>query len=183
MRKIRPRYYAIIILLTIILMCLFSCVATRKQRERFLKENCVLNSIVKDSIRVEIKEVEKTVTIHDTIQIKSYLPNPCSEMCDSLGNVKKGFSKSVKNNKGTNTTLYEKDGGIEAKTEIEGIKTKATFIDTTINRFRSEIQQVRDNCKLEHLTKWDSFWIRLGQILSGLIGIVAIGFGFKKWFS
>lgn len=49
-----------------------------------------------------------------------------------------------------------------------------TSNDTTVKHSRITKEQLRADCKLEHLSKWDSFWIRVGQILSTIVGVITL---------
>lgn len=155
---------ALIVLISIFLS---SCV-TLKQRERICA-TCSVKTIIKDSIQVKIIEKTVQVTVHDTISILA--DNPCKDMCDSLGRLKKGFKEVFKDKKGTTTTLSENNGKLAINEDLTGLKTKATFRDTTIEKFHSKIEQI-PQCQKEHRTSFDYFcrWFFyiIGSIILGL---------------
>lgn len=151
----------------ILLVFLNSCV-TQRQRERILKD-CVTSSYKKDSIQIQIKERLIPFEVHDTIPY--LLPNPCADLCDSLGKLKSSFTAKVKGKNGSNLSLKVKDNELQIEDEVK-VKGTVTANDTTKKITTTIKEQVRDNCKLEHLSKWDSFWIKTGQILSAIIALV-----------
>lgn len=143
----------IAILAVVVIICSFSSCLTLKQRERVCA-TCPTNTIIKDSIRIKIVEKTREVIIHDTLKIIA--DNPCKEMCDSLGKLKKGFKKTLRSDKGTTTILEEKDGKLDIEEDLTGLKTKGTFKDTTIEKYHSKFEQV-PQCFREHRTSFDGF--------------------------
>jgi hypothetical protein len=164
--KVNTRYIAYAVIALIAMLFLFSC-----SYEKNLAKWCARCS-VKDSIVVQIREREKEVVVHDTLKIRSFLPSPCNEMCDSLGNVKKGFTKEVVSDKGTKTILKEQNGGLGISSSIDGVKTKAIVKDTCISKFRT----IRAACDQEHTTDWNGFTNIWFWITAALL---ALYFGFK----
>lgn len=132
------------------------------------KEPCITSSHTKDSIVYKIREKKVPYFIKDSFPY--FLPNPCADLCDSLGKLKQTFVAQIKGKNGSNLSLKVKDNKlfIEDKTVSDGT---VTLNDTTVNHFRETKEQLRADCKLEHLSKWDSFWIRVGQILSIIVGV------------
>jgi hypothetical protein len=151
----------------VLLVVLNSCV-TQRQRERILKD-CVTSSYRKDSIQIQIKERLIPFEVHDTIPY--LLPNPCADLCDSLGKLKSSFTAKVKGKNGSNLSLKVKDNELQIEDEVK-VKGTVTANDTTKKITSTTKEQVRDNCQREHLTGWDSFWIKTGQILSAIIALV-----------
>jgi hypothetical protein len=123
--------------------------------------------VIKDSVTVKIEYKDRPVIVHDTTYIESFYPNPCAALCDSLGRVKKGFSVTVPNTKGTTTTLKEKNGGIVAETPLNGMSVIASVPSTTV----TSKETVRAECPLEHLTWCDKLWIKVGKGTACIIGL------------
>lgn len=154
------------------MVILNSCV-TQKQRERILKD-CVTSSSRKDSVALIIQERLIPYVIHDSIPY--LLPNPCSELCDSLGRLKHDFKATITSDKGTKISLSVKNNKLSINDNLNGLKGVVKTKDTTEKHYTTIKEQVRDNCKLDHLTKWDSFQIIGFRILAGLIALFV---GFK----
>ena len=86
-------------------------------------------------------------------------------MCDTNGKVKKGFKETVPTDKGTTTTLEEKDGGIEDVTGINGIQVNATVRDTCESKYLT----VPAHCDKQHRTDFDGFCRIWFYITAGII--------------
>jgi len=166
-----------LILAAIFLFLLNSCV-TLKQRERILKD-CVTSSYRKDSIQIIVKDKLMPYEIHDTIPY--WLPNPCANLCDSAGNLKTNFSSKISSKDGSELDLKVKNNKLIIDDNVN-LKDNITIKDTSINHITTIKEQVHENCKLKHLTDWDIFWIKVGQILSGLIGGAILLLVLKKLF-
>lgn len=186
-----PSSFAKIILFLILALCaagLFSCISEKKRAK--ICATCMLKETVKDSVSVKdsvakipvIKSV--TVTIHDTL--KYSLPNPCADLCDSLGNLK-AFKKEIKSDKGAKLQIYSQGNQIFFKDVIDSLKAELKIKDTLIShyhkteRFKTTVKEVPARCNREHLTKLDSFWIISGRILLLLL-IIYLSWKFIKYY-
>ena len=163
------------ILAIILLIALNSCV-TQKQRERILKD-CVTSSYRKDSVALIINERLVPYIVHDSIPY--LLPNPCAHLCDSLGNLKNDFKAEIKSDRGTKVKLSVKDNKLVINDVLDSLKGVVKIQDTTKKHFTAIKEQVRDNCELEHLSKWDSFQIIGFRILAGLGILIVIYYKFR----
>ena len=124
--------------------------------------------VQKDSVSVITQIVEKPVILHDTTYVESFYPNPCADLCDSLGRIKKGFSITVKNNKGTHTTIKESDGKLKAETGLNGLNSIASVPQTTITVETTKTAL----CPLDHPSNWDIFFAMSGRILWVILLII-----------
>jgi hypothetical protein len=167
----------VLIIAVMLVVALSSCV-TEKQRKRILKEYCVTSSSKKDSTFLKIKERLVPYIVHDSIPY--FLPNPCDELCDSIGRLKTTFKTEITSDKGTKVKLTVKDNKLVINDNVTGLKGTVATKDTLQKEFHKEIKEVRANCMLAHLTKWDSFWIRMGQIFAFFLLIIIILFILKK---
>jgi hypothetical protein len=162
----KQRNYFLPFFLAAFIMVLLCCSCSYEKRLAKWCARCP----VKDSIVVQIREREKEVVVHDTLKIRSFLPSPCAEMCDSLGNIRKGFTKEVISDKGTKTTLKEHNGGLGIAAEVNGVKLKAIVKDTCISKFRT----LRAACDKDHRSDWDGFtniwfWITVAALLLRIV--------------
>lgn len=155
------------IFLTYIAISVFLYGCSYELRQAKWCKRCTL----KDSVTVTIKEVIKEVTVRDTMRLTAWLPNPCADLCDSLGSIKPAFTKTVTTDKGTLAKLYVRNGGLAVSTGIDGIKPKAAVTETTI----ATTKTVPARCELEHLSWWDQFWIKIGKGVTALLLLVGLG--------
>lgn len=157
----------------IALLCVIlfsSCVATKKQKERFLANNCQR----KDSVSVVIKDTtiyRDTVVYIPDIQTETiYLENPCKLLCDSLGRLKPTLV--IKTNKGLKSTVKSIGNSLAFDCKTDSLKARITtlehqLIQSTFSHTESTVQQP---CELMHRTKWDGFtwywfWITLAYFI------------------
>lgn len=176
MKLLKNKSYQFIlcVIVAIVIMCCFSsCVATEKQRKRFLAVHCV----GKDS--TILKEVEKKVykdtTIYKTITGPiQYLENPCKTLCDSLGNLKP-FSVTKKQN-GVNSTVFSIGNSIASKCDIDSMAIHLSWVEThTKKELTSKVEKViQKDCELEHRSKFDGFtywwfWITASLLIMWIL--------------
>lgn len=159
--------------LFIILLFTTACV-TEKQRTKIC-ETCPKSIERHDSI-VE-KEVIKfqDVYVYDTLV--SWLPNPCSELCDENGGLKP-FKKILTTNKGTKHILETKDNKLVLSDEINGLKETVAVKEKQTEHFHSEKTVLPADCQREHrnwLDKVARWWllISVGAILA--LGLFKLG--------
>ena len=159
--------FILCVLTAITFLVAFSSCVTEKQRKRILSD-CPLKTItvIKDSV------TEKIVTKHDSIYIYKtgpikYIENPCSLLCDSLGNLKPFYSESKKN--GIKQTLQTKGNVLIQDCNIDSLLQVNESLIKQIDHYHLKEQetQVHDNCKFDHRTKFDGFtwwwfWITAG---------------------
>jgi len=172
------KYY----LLLIALACLAcSCVATKKQKNRFLAKYCER----KDSVSVITKD---SIVYKDTIIYKSipgpitYLENPCKLLCDSLGNLL-NFTPIIKKENGSKGTIFKVGNSIGFKCDIDSAKVSITWTEnhqtkTTISHTENRIEKP---CELEHRTKWDGFTWYWFIITAGILVLWIIFKIFKTY--
>lgn len=161
---------------------LFGCITEKKRLE--ICKSCTLNQITKDSTGVdEVVNTWRDSAIYwKSKQGKTIHVNDCDSLIEQLNN--KGSIVSDSN--GIKAIIEKKVGskrGFTFRCESDSLKQVIKLLkqQVKLNHFKTIIKEMPARCQLEHLTKWDSFWIRVGQILSGLIGIAVVGFGVSKW--
>lgn len=159
---------AVIFLITF--ACLSSCVATKKQREKFLRENCTIASVKEFKDSISLKETVK----HDSIYVSvegpiKYLPSPCEKLCDSLGNLKPFNQENKKN--GIKQSLYSVGNVLVQECDVDSLLKVNKTLTKEIDRYHNEKTeiQIHDNCKLAHLTDKDIFWRIVGIRLSIIV--------------
>lgn len=173
MRIFKNKAYQFIfcIITAIVVMCCFSsCVATEKQRKRFLAAHCV----GKDSVRIEYKDkiVLKDTTIYKTTAGPiQYLENPCKTLCDSLGNLKP-FSVTKKE-KGIKSTVFSVGNSIASKCDIDSMAVSLQWTEHhTAKTETSHTEKViQKDCELEHRTKFDGFTFWWFWITAGILAL------------
>ena len=166
------------LLISFAIGCMVVGCVTQTQRERICK-TCPTNTIIKDSIHVEIKEKKIPFYITDTFNY--FLPNPCAELCDSLGNLKPTFKKEIKSNKGTKETLTVKNNQLVLIERIDSLKKVISIKDTSTNNFHYKVIVKPAICNLNHITKWDMFWIKTGRISLAVLFIL-LGYEIVKFY-
>lgn len=173
--KILKILYPLLLGAAIFLLCVivFSSCITEKKRAKICA-TCPTHTTIKDSVRFEIKERLQQVFITDTFNY--FLPNPCANLCDSLGNLKPTFKTIIISDKGTKQTLSVKNNSLVLVEQLDSLKKVISVKDTLIERFINTTIEVPAQCKLEHLTWWDKLFRGLGQILSV---VVLLFLGFK----
>lgn len=150
-------------LLLIIALWLSSCEAYRKK----ICASCPTNS--KDSIVT----VEHTEVKFDTLWLPPkatdpiYLPNPCANLCDSMGHLKK--FDVVKHYRGLTSEVKSVGDVIVATCKEDSLKQVNEVLTKTVKTYEKKVieKQVVKN----ELTQWQQFFITMGEILSVLIVI------------
>jgi hypothetical protein len=161
----------------LLLVCFSGC--NTQKRIAKICATCPTKTIIKDSVRVEIKERKVNVFFTDTFIY--FLPNPCAKLCDSNGNLKPTFTHTIVSDKGTIQTLSVKNNSLVLIEQLDSLKKVISVKDTLIERFVNTTIEVPSQCKLEHLTWWDKFFKGLGQILS-LIVLSFLGYKIVKYY-
>jgi hypothetical protein len=143
-----------------IIVYLTGCV-TEKQRQKICA-SCAVSISTKDSTVASVKERTITVTVHDTIE--THTPNPCAELCDSAGKLKK-FDKVIPGKKaGTRSRLYTRNDSLFIDAISDSLKALGTAHDSLIKHFREVKEQVPAHCEKRHITDWEIFRLMVGTI-------------------
>lgn len=159
--------------LILILACILSsCVATKNQRERFLRENCTIASKSEIKDTTTRKETVKTDTFYKSVTGPiRYFASPCEKLCDSVGNLKPFKEISRKN--GITQSIETFGNVLIQKCDGDSIAEINKQLTIELDHFRSEKSeiQIHDNCKLAHLTDKDIFWRMIGIRLSIILAL------------
>lgn len=135
-------------------------------------KNHYLQKYCKESDSVATRDV--TTIEYDTIKIPVvkegktiYLENPCKWLCDSLGNLKPVNRSGSKNGLTSSVTTVGNVLKFDCKEDslMYIIETQKRVIET----FEKDTKIVQEDCKREHLSKLDSFWIITGRWLLGIL--------------
>jgi len=159
-----------LLLIVTILVVLSSCVATKKQKNRFLAKYCER----KDSISYVVKDStvykDTTIFIPTIVNTPIYLENPCKLLCDSLGNLKP-FSKTSGKGSGLLSHVHTVGNSIVFDCRTDSLKARIQWLEkhqtvTTNSHTENTVQKL---CELEHRTKFDGFtwwwfWITAGLL-------------------
>lgn len=163
------------------LIFLFTSCVTQKQRERILKD-CPVNSFEKSKDSTWTKETVKIDTFYLSREgAIRYLPSPCATLCDSLGNLKP--IKIVTKKNGVKQVLESQGNTLVQRCDIDSLMQVNSTLTKEVNRLieKEKETQVHSNCKLEHLSKFDSFFIITGRISLVLLLLIAIVLVLKRW--
>jgi hypothetical protein len=148
------KYYLLFLVIAIIAS---SCVATKKQKDRFLSKYCErkdsISYVKKDSLVYK----DSLIYIPNVINTPIYLENPCKLLCDSLGNLKP-FNKSISKG-GLKSTVKTVGNVLIVECETDSLKARISWLEkhTIIDKFSHTENTVKKECELEHRTKWDGF--------------------------
>lgn len=171
-KKISLEFFICCVIAVIIAFMLFGCVATKKQREKFLRENCVVASTTTTKDSTSQKETIR----HDSIYIDvagpiQYLPSPCEKLCDSLGNLKP-FRQESRHN-GIKQSLESVGNVLVQKCDIDSLLQVNKTITKELEHYKTinKETQVHENCKLKHVTSWNEF-CRIGFYIYATITLL-----------
>lgn len=158
----------------VIMFSLFSCV-TQKQRMKICN-TCA----VKDSIVYKEKIVLKDTTIYTTTPGPiQYLENPCKDLCDSMGNLKKIDIVEKKN--GIKSTVKSVGKSLVFHCEADSLKSVITLLEKTISE-KSKLSEVKYiDCQKEHKTRFDGFLFWFFWIVAPLLLIRFLWKYFKTY--
>lgn len=167
----------------IILSVLLSSCVTEKQRQRILSD-CPTNSTETSSDSTWKKETVK----YDSVFVEivgpiRYFASPCATLCDSLGNIKTFKIETKKN--GIKQTLQGVGNVLVQKCDIDSLLRVNSEKTTEINRLIQKVKetQVHSDCKLDHVSRLDSFFIITGRISLLILLIYALYRVLKAWIS
>lgn len=138
-----------------------SCVSEKKRLR--ICQTCPLKIERHDSVVYKDSIRNVPVIVSTTIAVQT--PNPCAELCDSAGKLKPGFNRIIPGKKGTSARMFTRNDSLIFEALNDSVKAMAEVRDRTIEKYSSTHEQVPARCELEHLTKWDSFFIITGRIL------------------
>jgi len=150
-----------------------SCV-TEKQRLKICSNCPVRDSIItKETIKIK----DTTIFVTQVISTPTYLENPCSLLCDSLGNLKPFFLKEKKN--GITKTITTENNTLK-------IDCKADSLEVVLNGLiteRSKVSETHSTRIIEKFrtTQWQSFLITSAYIFYALLIAYLIYRGIKLW--
>jgi len=166
------KYYLPFFIAAVVLLCLASCV-TEKQRAKIC-QTCALKSEVRDSIVERLIEVP--VYTAPIAGPTLYLPSPCANLCDSLGNLKPFEIENKHNGIKTTVKTNVKANTLDIVSSLEdSIKHTAKVPQREV--FRSKTEQFAARCEKKHVTNWLIFceWFTI-------IGLIGVGlFAFFKF--
>lgn len=167
-----------LLLIITVLVIISSCVVTKKQKNRFLEKYCVAKDSVAYVYKDSIVLVDTTITIPYIVNEPIYLENPCSELCDSLGRLKK-FHKTISNN-GLKSTVHSVGNSLVFKCETDSLKARIQWLEHYITSSKTSVTTHVSACTEPHQTKFTGFtfwwfWITilLIAIYLGLRGLAS----------
>ena len=151
--NIKPVMKLLALLMLIFMMLYFpSCVTEKKRAE--ICDKCPIISVSRDSIITVLKD---TIIYNTTQGPILWLENPCSKLCDSVGNLKR-FEKIEKKN-GLKTTLSTKGNvlSIECDSDslkqvIKGLESKYTFKEK--NDVKTIENKENQKTSFDGFTRW-----------------------------
>ncbi len=167
--KTYKNYIPFFLAFIIIIVLLSSCVVTKFQKERFLEKYCER----KDSASYVKKD---SIIKHDSIVYLSlpgtiqYLENPCKLLCDSLGNLKKFEIKKAQNN-GVKSNIFKIGNSIGFKSYLDSAKIALSWNEhhTKEIDFSHTENTVKQECKLQHKSKFDGFTFWFFWIITSIL--------------
>lgn len=144
-----------------------SCV-TEKQRAKICA-TCPTTSFVKDSVITKIKDTTIWLTLPAE---KIYLPSPCAELCDSLGNLRMSFKPRISHKNGLTTTLKVSHDSLIVSCKADSLQTVIQVMQIARIHSSKEVKRIVEY----KTTKWQDFLIVSAEILYAL---VLLFFGWK----
>lgn len=135
--------YLLLILSLVVLSC--NSVKRAKRIEARNYSKCVKYApycVKADSITTITIDTIKVATAPDTIRLKGetiVLNNPCAELCDSFGKIRKGFIRTTRTKDNVVTTLREVNGTLESDCDVEGYIKKNDSLLVEIRRLKTTI--------------------------------------------
>jgi hypothetical protein len=139
----------------LLLITLTQCVVTKKQKNRFLEKYCTAKDSVAYVYKDSIVFVDTTIQVPYIVNEPIYLENPCSELCDSLGRLKK-FHKTT-SNKGLKSTVHSVGNSIVFKCETDSLKARIKWLEHYITTQSNTVTTKYVACTSPHQTKFTGF--------------------------
>lgn len=135
-------------------------------------KNHYLQKYCKESDSIATRDV--TTIEYDTLKFPFevpgptlYLENPCKWLCDSLGNLKP--VKRTEHKNGMTSSITTVGNVLKFDCKEDSLKYIIQTQKRVIETFEKDTKIVQEDCKREHLTKLDSFWIITGRWLLGIL--------------
>ena len=152
-------------LIAMLVLGVSSCITEKKRAE--ICATCPTESFVKDSIIVKVKDTTIWLTLPAE---KLYLPNPCSELCDSLGRLKPSFKPRISHRNGLTTTLKVQNDSLVISCKADSLMAVIQVLQVARIHSSKEVRKI-----IEYkTTRTEDFWIRLGQILLLLLALFGV---------
>lgn len=153
----------------LLLISLSGCITQKKIDE--ICSKCPSKSFIKDSVIVKDSIIYST--LHpDPI----FLPNPCSELCDSMGRLKTSFKPRITHNKGLTATIRVSGDTLQVICHEDSLKE----VIRAIRSFRYE--HVEKRLEVYKTTRLQDFWIVSGQGGWGLL-ILLVAYLVARWYN
>lgn len=165
------------LLSAILFILILSACVTKKQEANILKK-CVTSSSVKDTVWIE-RTIKLDTTYISIPGPTAYLPNPCQDLCDSLGHLKPFKQVSKKN--GITQKLESVGNVLIQDCDVDSLLQVNRTLSERITHLRHEKDQMHDNCTLRHFTATDNFFEVSGKALWIIILLIVIGWAVKKF--
>jgi hypothetical protein len=141
----------IIAILSILLITSCATIKENRYARKCAKFDCIKKTYVLDSTFVtEIKDTTYITKQGTTV----YLENPCAELCDEQGNLKK-FEKTTKKN-GIKSTIKSVGNVLVVECDTDSLEAIITTLQTT--KIRSEVQRVGVPRKKTWFDKLKAVW-------------------------
>lgn len=153
------------------------CDPVKRQARRCA--TCVLESKKSDSTSIATKDRPIIVYVHDTIETQT--PNPCAELCDSLGRLKATFTRTLTGNKpGTKIRVYVDNDSLRFVAILDSLKANGMAKDSLIHRLITIENTAPARCELDHVSDLDAFFIVSGKAAWIILGLVAVGWYLQR---
>lgn len=154
-------------LLIVLCCCFFACV-TEKQRLRIC-QTCSFSNTAKDSIRI-VERID-SIYLPPIAGPVQYLENPCKDLCDSLGRLKRFIFKTKKNS--IKSTVRSVGNSIAIECETDSLKAQIKTLEKYISdKNNSNVVKVlpcvNERTRFDGFTYW---WF----IITAILLIVKIG--------
>lgn len=163
----------------LLIIAITSCVT--EKRRKAICQTCTLESKRTDSTVTAVRERTVPVTVPGpTVYVA--VKNPCAELCDSLGRLKDGVKINVPGTTaGTRSaTIFTRGDSLHVLTEADSLRLKIAVQDSLIKRLVTIENTTAARCELDHITKWDSFFIISGRVSWLLLVLIAIWLFIRK---
>jgi hypothetical protein len=154
---------------------LFTACVTEKQRAKICN-TCAVTSFAKDSVVERLRDTTIYITQDGTVQ---YLPNPCAQLCDSVGKLKPFEKTEVK--KGIKSIIKSQGNTLVVTCEADSLKAVIKGLRETIYYHQiKELSVKYIACDKAHKTKFDGFTFWWFYISISIIAIRALIIAVKK---
>lgn len=149
-----------LLLLTVLLS---SCAGFKAKKKARICATCPIITVKVDSVVTRLKDTTIYITQAGPVQ---YIDNPCSELCDSAGNLKAGFMREVKKG-GIRTIIKVVRDSLVIEPNLDSLRAQMQVeISERFNMSTHTIEVERKKTKFEVFQSW-FFWV-----------VIALGAGF-----